>query len=453
MNRQSSTPQISDCVDQGRMFLVNLSEIEGRIDPQYYYAKNKLELVNSTIYPVKKISQVLNMQRGRFGHRPRNDPSFYNGEYPFIQTGDIVRAGKKKSTIGFSQTLNEKGLKTSRLFDEKVVVFTIAANIGYTAILDYPACFPDSLIAIKPKSEEIILEYIDIYLSIIRTYIESLAPQAAQKNINYQQLSLIPFITPPVEIQSRIIEVNSRSIASYKIKIARAKNLLDSIDDYLLKELGIKVPDVDNSLSSRIFTVQASRLKDSFDPSVFFNEKYEVEGGLFENFNLYEIVNIQRGTSITSANIEEGDYPVIAGGKTSPYNHSTFNFTGDTITVSASGAYSGYVWFHDYSIFASDCLVLTVKPSNICSTKFIYEVLKTKQEDIYRLQKGAGQPHVYARDLKYLQIPVPPTDKQQEIVEHIDYIRATAAQLQQEADEILASAKHQIENMILGEDV
>ena len=70
----------------------------------------------------------------------------------------------------------------------------------------------------------------------------------------------------------------------------------------------------------------------------------------------------------------------------------------------------------------------------------------------YRLQKGAGQPHVYARDLKYLQIPVPPTDKQQEIVNHIDQIRVTATQLQQEANEILAQAKQKIERMILGEE-
>ena len=47
-------------------------------------------------------------------------------------------------------------------------------------------------------------------------------------------------------------------------------------------------------------------------------------------------------------------------------------------------------------------------------------------------------------------IPLPPLEKQNEIAEHIANIRIQAKALQQEADEILASAKQQVEQMILG---
>ncbi|WP_131668337.1 restriction endonuclease subunit S [Psychrobacter pygoscelis] len=442
--------QISDNVHPDKVFLVNLSEIEGRIDPQYYFAKNKLEIVKNTVYPVEKISNVLDMQRGRFGHRPRNDPKFYDGVYPFIQTGDVVKAHLNKSKIEFSQTLNEKGLKTSRLFNEQVVVFTIAANIGYTAILDYPACFPDSLIAIKPKDDKLLLKYVEIYLSLVREYIESLAPQAAQKNINYQQLSLIPFVVPPVEIQRKIIEENKHCVSIYKEKKIEASRLLASINDYLLTELGITLPEIDNSLSSRIFTIQASQLSDNYDPSIFFNRQYQAEGKKFSNAPLDKAVNFSKGTSISSSRVVKGDYPVVAGGKTSPYSHNTYNFTDETITISASGAYSGYVRYHDYPIFASDCIVLTVQDKDIYLARFVYEILSFKQAEIYRLQKGAGQPHVYIRDLKKILIPHPPINKQQEVVQHIDQIRTTAAQLQQQADEILKTAQQRIEDLILG---
>ncbi|WP_415878378.1 restriction endonuclease subunit S [Methylomonas sp. TEB] len=161
--------------DNLKIFFVNFSDIDGRFDPLYYYSVNNLDIVNNTHYPVKKLSEVIEMQRGRFGHRPRNDPRFYDGEYPFIQTGDIVRASQTNGNITYSQTLNELGLKTSRLFDKPVVVITIAANIGDTAILDYPACFPYSLIGMTPKSGELSLEYINLYFKFIKGYLENLA--------------------------------------------------------------------------------------------------------------------------------------------------------------------------------------------------------------------------------------------------------------------------------------
>ena len=56
---------------------------------------------------------------------------------------------------------------------------------------------------------------------------------------------------------------------------------------------------------------------------------------------------------------------------------------------------------------------------------------------------------------EYLDTPIINVDlqKQQGMVHHIDQIRATAAQLQQEADDVLAQAKQKIERMILGEEL
>ena len=79
------------------------------------------------------------------------------------------------------------------------------------------------------------------------------------------------------------------------------------------------------------------------------------------------------------------------------------------------------------------------------------ELLKTKQKEIYNLQQGAGQPHVYSRDLILQNIPLPPIGKQNEIATHISQIRAQAMQLQLEAAQVLATAKAEIERMILGE--
>ena len=83
------------------------------------------------------------------------------------------------------------------------------------------------------------------------------------------------------------------------------------------------------------------------------------------------------------------------------------------------------------------------------TTKYIFEVLKAQQSQIYLLQQGAGQPHVYPDDLGKLWIPIIDKTKQQEIVDHITKIRQQAKQLQVEGDGDLKKAKEEVERMIL----
>ncbi len=46
---------------------------------------------------------------------------------------------------------------------------------------------------------------------------------------------------------------------------------------------------------------------------------------------------------------------------------------------------AGFVWYHDYPIFASDCNVIYSKGELLITNKFIYEVLRLKQNEIYKL--------------------------------------------------------------------
>ena len=435
----------------GQMFLVQSGELEGRLDPLYYQMIENFIFAKQKHYYVSKMSDCINMRRGRFGHRPRNDPALYGGKYPFIQTGDIAKANMNAGKIPYCQTLNELGLKTSRLQTKKAVMITIAANIGDTAVLDYPACYPDSLIALTPKSDNLRLEYINIYFKYIKSYLENLAPQAAQKNINYQQLSPTPIVIPPLSVQDKIIEQYQIATKEKLDKEQQAQTLLNSINDYLLNELQIELPQTDNSLENRIFTVQMNEISGGqFDAQSQFNKHYRIQGGKYKNEQLNKLAILQKGQSITSDEVIEGDYPVIAGGQSSPYNHYIANHNGNVITVSASGAYSGYVWYHDYPIFASDCTMVFSRNEDRISTEFLAEILKLKQQEIYLLQKGAGQPHVYASDLEKLEIPVPPLVTQKKIINHIRQIRQTAINLQIDANNELMQTKANIEKMILG---
>lgn len=141
----------------------------------------------------KKLGEVAKIERGRFSPRPRNDPRYYGGNIPFVQTGDVTRSGGIVSN--YSQTLNQGGLKVSRLFPKGTILITIAANIGYTGILKIDMACPDSLIGISCKKDLIDNRFLNYYLATQREHIDRIASEAAQKNINIEFLKpyKIPF--------------------------------------------------------------------------------------------------------------------------------------------------------------------------------------------------------------------------------------------------------------------
>ncbi len=164
---------------------------------------------------------------------------------------------------------------------------------------------------------------------------------------------------------------------------------------------------------------------------------------------LGEVCSVVKGEAITRKEVTDGPYPVIAGGQTPSIYHNQYNYDGETITVSASGAYAGFVAYHERPIFASDCSV--IKPlREDAATRFIYCALKAKQDAIYKLQLGAAQPHVYPRDLVKIPIPLPPIEEQRRIVARLDERMAVAERARVAADRI-AEAANALKNSLLRE--
>lgn len=147
-----------------------------------------------------------------------------------------------------------------------------------------------------------------------------------------------------------------------------------------------------------------------------------------------EICEVKKGSSITKDKVSEGKIPVIAGGQQPAYYHNVPNRTGETITVSGSGAYAGFVAYFSIPIFASDCSTIQTKSKDV-SMRYIYYLLKGRQKVIYDLQRGIAQPHVYPKDLAKIIIPVPELKIQQKIVSTLEKAEK-AKEMRKEADEL-----------------
>jgi len=153
---------------------------------------------------VVKLGEVCKVERGKFSHRPRNDPAFYRGDIPFIQTGDVTNCGG--IIQHHTQTLNEKGLSVSRIFPRGTIAITIAANIGYCGILDFDSAFPDSLIAITCGSGAD-AGFLNYYLMTQQPEMDRQAPQGTQKNINIEFLRPWKIPLPPLDQQKEIAAI------------------------------------------------------------------------------------------------------------------------------------------------------------------------------------------------------------------------------------------------------
>lgn len=175
--------------------------------------------------------------------------------------------------------------------------------------------------------------------------------------------------------------------------------------------------------SSRAIYVEKEKIAESGDYNLSIDRygiAIDYTNAKWPMVELGDVADILKGSVITKKDTINGSIPVIAGGQQPAYYHNKANRDGDVITVSASGAYAGFVNFFEIPIFASDCSTIQTKNNAKVSTRYIFNILKAKQKDIYAFQQGGGQPHVYSKDLKKIKLPLPPIEVQEEIVKQIE---------------------------------
>ncbi|MCK5343983.1 MAG: restriction endonuclease subunit S, partial [Candidatus Heimdallarchaeota archaeon] len=174
--------------------------------------------------------------------------------------------------------------------------------------------------------------------------------------------------------------------------------------------------------------------------------------GVWDVKKLGDVAEIKKGQLITDSTRIDGIIPVIAGGKTPAYYHNKANRHGKTITVSGSGASAGHVAFHTIPIFASDCS--TIEESRSYSIEFIYFLLQSIQENIYKMQTGGAQPHIHPTELKSLLVIKPPISEQNAIatilsdtdalIDHLEKLIAKKKNIKQGAMQQLLTGKKRL---------
>lgn len=306
--------------------------------------------------------------------------------YPIIRTpnvgkGRLILDGVQKVS---KETYDKRNVRAVPQKDD--IIFAREAPAGNAAIIreGQEVCLGQRTVLIRPSKEKVYPQYLVYYM---------LAPQQQYELLGTANGSTVAHVNIPI-IRKMPVELPNMNI---QIKIA---DIISAYEDLI----------ENNQKQIKLLEEAAQRLyKEWFVDLRFPNyEKCKIVDGVPEGWRegtIDEIAEFKRGTVITKAQVVDGNVPVVAGGLQPAYYHNKSNTIAPVITVSGSGANAGFVKLYNVDVFASDCSFVD---SNVTPyLYFIYCFLKENKASLDALQKGAAQPHVYAKDINALNVIIP----------------------------------------------
>ncbi|MEW4923749.1 restriction endonuclease subunit S [Algibacter sp. 2305UL17-15] len=222
--------QLIKLLNEQKTAIINQAVTKG-LDPNAQLKDSGIEWLGDipVHWKVKKLKYGTNILRGKFTPRPRNDPKFYDGDYPFIQTGNITSTGKYIET--YNQTLNELGKNVSKEFPINTVVMSVAANIADVAILNFKACFPDSVIGFYPF-EGTDTDFLFYQLKNLRAEFYKIAIKSTQYNLNVDRVKNVKIFLPPFLEQQAIVKYIENELGLIDKTISTIQKEITLVEEY-----------------------------------------------------------------------------------------------------------------------------------------------------------------------------------------------------------------------------
>ena len=463
--------QVPQHISKDKIFIVNKSDIDGRLDP-------KMALYNQSVqhalYPMVKLKSLL-LSKPQYG---ANEASIIrnNNEQPrYVRITDIDEnglispdeLGATVANLDYKYILNEND----------IVIARSGATVGKAYIhkhLPYTCVYAGYLIRFIVNSEKILPDYLFAYtqLNTYKEWVNAIQRPSAQPNINAEEYQSLEIPLPNLSKQQEIVDCVKEAYAQKRAKETEAQQLLDSIDDYLLKELGIIIPKVKTDLNSRMFVVQKKDLKGRYTPSLY-KDAVTLHSTIYENVPLSHLAHINPKTRIPNQNKEMPISFVPMESVNEIYAEITEHK--DCFTVESKGftrfQEGDLLWAKITPCMENGKSAIAEKLTNgygCGSTEF--HVIRPKNDDLLieyihsilhmklirqtaKLYFGgsAGQQRVATDFLENFNVPLPSKVKQKEIVAYTADIRTRAKALQAVGKAILDNAKHKVEQMIIGE--
>lgn len=265
--------------------------------------------------------------------------------------------------------------------------------------------------------------------------------------ISQSALKSILVVLPPSGIQNHIVTIMQSAYAQKARKEQEADALLESIDGYVLAELGIEMPTVEEK---RCYVVRAGQLVGRIDPE-YNHPKLEVYKEPKAAFSCKSIKALS--TEITTGSgvrqdlrAKDGKYPYY-GANGIIGSMDTYNYDGRYLVVGKDGSIGNH-YVVDGKFWSSEhtWVVAFREDVNLDYVKAFLDAWNYKY-----LITGGVVPGLPRKAFESILVPSPPFNVQENIAHEVMIRKSEAARLKQEADAILEAAKEQVERILLQE--
>lgn len=470
-------------INNNKIFLVKRSELDSRIDPIFY--GSDLNKFNKN-FPSVKFSSVVSLFKSGVGAGKQDQAEGDEGIIQ-IRPTNIDNFGNLKFD---KNVFLPYGFKGDKLKVDDVLFNNTNSQelVGKTAILleEKELFYSNHITRIVVDKSQVLPLYIWIILNIYqenKIFYALCTNWNNQSGVGLELLKSLPIPIPPIEIQENIVSIIQNAYAQKQAKEAEAKELLASIDTYLLNELGITLPEKDNSLEARIFTTNFSEVVGGRFDSYYYQKEFQeffniLEYSSYKVHSLKDIsIKITSGITPTSKGDDyvspELGIPFIRSGNIDINGELNFDellylskeihntqmksskVLKNDLMIAIVGATIGQVgiYLNEREANINQAIAL-VRLKNDVNPEYIKETIKSSvgQWNLNRLKRPVARANINLEEISTLRLPLPPLEKQNEIAEHIAEIRSKAKALQQEAEQVLAEAKQRVEQIILGDN-
>ena len=463
--------QVPQHINRDKIFIIQKSAIDGRLDP-------KMALYNQSVqhalFPMVKLKSLL-LSKPQYGANEAGIIRDNNEQPRYIRITDIDENGLI--------SLDELGATVANLDgkyilnENDIVIARSGATVGKAYIhrhLPYTCVYAGYLIRFVVDSEKILPNYLFAYtqLNPYKEWVNAIQRPSAQPNINAEEYQSLEIPLPNLSKQQKIVDYINEAYTQKRAKEVEAQQLLDSIDNYLLKELGITIPEFKTDIGSRMFIIQRSELKGRYTPGLY-KDAISLHSTIYDNISLSQLAYVNPNTRLPYkdekmmisfipmesvneiyAEINDNKNCIVADSKGfTRFQEGDLLWAKITPCMENGKSAIAKDLINGYGCGSTEFHVIRPKNNDLL-IEYIHSLLHmrvVRQTAKLYFGGSAGQQRVASDFLESFNVPLPSKTKQQEIVNYIADIRTRAKALQAEGKVILEEAKRKVEQMIIGE--
>lgn len=438
---------------------VNLKEIiGGRYDNSYVLFHHRLL---SYKYPSSPLQKFL-ISKPQYGANETSISRESNEVPRYIRITDIDENGCLADNFGATA----KNVESKYILKNNDILIARSGNtvgksyIHKTETVNETCFFAGYLIRFVIDTNLILPDYVFIFtkLSVFANWVKVTQRVTGQPNINAKEYSNLPIPVPPIETQQRIIEIYQNAQKARLNKIDEAKQLLNSIDDYIIDVLGIVNTEYNEQSNSFYKQKISSIIGGRFDPPQFHPERTKTIDKIKKG-DWCKLQSVIHNVKTTTSSISQND--TYVGLENINGDTGEYVITNEKESVSSAALFKkGNILFPKLRPYLNK--VHRAQFDGCCSTEFhVFEahdihpdfltiVLRSNLvlAQTKHLMTGNTLPRLQTTDIENLIIPYPDMDVQVMIVDFVRNIQYKVNLLKEDGNRLIDDAKLKIENII-----